>query len=220
MTEAVFKYQKPNAEKMLSFGFESADGCYVYHTDLADGQMKLAVTVHADGRVFTEVTDEVGERYILHLVPEASGTFVGRVKDEYEAILDSISASCFDTEVFTFGQTKAVIGYVKEKYGDKLEFLWQRSPDNAVVRRKDNKKWYAAILTVSRRKLGFDCDERVEIIDLRVRPEEMEKTLDNTGYFPGYHMNKKHWITICLDGTVDTEEICDRIDESYLLARG
>ena len=33
-----------------------------------------------------------------------------------------------------------------------------------------------------------------------------------------YHMNKKHWCTIILDGSVPFKEICRRIDASYLLA--
>lgn len=32
---------------------------------------------------------------------------------------------------------------------------------------------------------------------------------------PGYHMNKKHWNTITLDGSLPNEEILTMIDESY-----
>ncbi len=31
-------------------------------------------------------------------------------------------------------------------------------------------------------------------------------------------MNKRHWITICLDGSVPLEEIYQRIEQSYCLA--
>lgn len=34
---------------------------------------------------------------------------------------------------------------------------------------------------------------------------------------PGYHMNKDHWNTILLDGTIDEEEILCWIDEAYEL---
>jgi len=34
---------------------------------------------------------------------------------------------------------------------------------------------------------------------------------------PGYHMNKKHWNTITLDGTIPAEEIFAMIDHSYEL---
>ncbi len=74
---------------------------------------------------------------------------------------------------------------MRDTYGDVLEFLWQRSPDNAIFRRKDNRKWYAAILTVSKAKLGFDNSTPVEIIDLRILPDDMEGLLDGINYLPG-----------------------------------
>ena len=79
-------------------------------------------------------------------------------------------------------------------------------------------KWYAVLLTVSSRKLGLDSDEYIEIIDLRMTPDDIEAVVDYQKYFPGYHMNKKHWVTICLDNTLSDEEIQNRIDNSYALA--
>ena len=99
-----------------------------------------------------------------------------------------------------------------------MEFLWQKFPDNAVWRRKDTAKWYGAILTVGRHKLDLDSKEIVEIIDLRIEPDQMDALLQNDGYYPGWHMNKKHWYTIILDESVATEEIFRRIDESFRLA--
>jgi len=34
---------------------------------------------------------------------------------------------------------------------------------------------------------------------------------------PGYHMNKKHWITVSLSGELSEEMLCDLADESYSL---
>lgn len=220
MSQVLLKNKKPNESKLLAFGFEKKENRYIYRCNIVNGHMSMTVTVWFDGRLSTEVTDKsTDEEYVLHRVPDAQGAFVGQVKAEYEAILDEIITTCFETEVFGSEQAKAVIAYVRSRYGDELEYLWQKFPDNAVVRRKDNQKWYAAILTVSRRKLGFDADEQVEIIDLRARAEEIASIIDHVKYFPGYHMNKKNWFTICLDSSVPTEEICQRIDDSYLLAR-
>jgi predicted DNA-binding protein (MmcQ/YjbR family) len=36
---------------------------------------------------------------------------------------------------------------------------------------------------------------------------------------PGYHMNKKHWNTISVDGSVPDREILSWIDNSYNLVR-
>lgn len=86
------------------------------------------------------------------------------------------------------------------------------------MRRSDNRKWYAAILTVSKRKLGLELDEKIEIINLRIRAENMESTVDGKRIFAGYHMNKKHWVSVRLDGAVGIEKICKMVDESYVLA--
>ncbi len=32
---------------------------------------------------------------------------------------------------------------------------------------------------------------------------------------PGYHMNKKHWNTIILDGTISNDQIKEMVDHSY-----
>ena len=35
--------------------------------------------------------------------------------------------------------------------------------------------------------------------------------------FPGYHMNKRHWNTVVLDGSIPDTEILSMIDDSYAL---
>ena len=37
---------------------------------------------------------------------------------------------------------------------------------------------------------------------------------------PGYHMNKKHWNTIVVDGTVPRSRLLEWIDHSYALVSG
>lgn len=219
MIEVTLKNKKMNIQKLIAFGFREQDGRYTYAKVLDDVQMQLTVTVSADGAVSTEVVDcGTDEEYVLHCVPGTSGAFVGMVRTEYQKILDEITAGCFDSDVFQSDHARDVIAYARDRYGDEPEFLWNRFPDNAILRRKDTNKWYAALLTVSERKLGLDSDARIEILDLRGKPEEMESLIDHKNYFPGYHMNKKHWYTIRLNGSVPMTEICRRMDESYQLA--
>ena len=127
-----------------------------------------------------------------------------------------ISEQCFESDIFKTRQANDLIEYIREKYNDELEFLWQKFSGNAIVRRKDNLKWYAAFLTVSKQKFGFEDSSSVEIIDLRT--ENIDQIVDNKTIFPGYHMNKKHWITIILDGSVSLDFIKNKIDLSYELA--
>ena len=207
-------------QKLIAFGFAKQAEHFIYTREIVDGQMIVTVTVTSDGAVATKVIDKASDgEYILHRVPSAEGAFVGRVRTEHDALLAEISARCFGTAAFRNMQTQAVLAYVRDTYGDEPEFLWPSTPHNAIVRRKDNQKWYIAILTLSRQKLGMDSPEITEIINLRMVPEELSAIIDRKRYFPGFHMNKKHWVTIPLDGTVPPKELLRRIDDSYRLAK-
>jgi len=215
----IFQRKSVNLEKLTAYGFSKKSDIYSYDTTLPDSGFKMTVNVTKQGEVTAAVIDPtLNEPYTLHLVDDAVGSFVGSVKTEYEQLLTGIANQCFEPDVFQSRQAKEVVAYVQKTYGDELEYLWKKFSNNAVVRRKDNQKWYAVLLTVSRRKLGFDSDEIVEILDLRMTPEDIEKLVDGIKLLPGYHMNKKHWITICFDDSVSTEDIFTRIEESYRLA--
>ena len=214
------KDKKIDFKKLEEFGFELKDNSYYYHTFLLKNQFKMSVKVSLDNSVFSEIIDaETNEPYVLHLLEIKRSGYSEKVYKEYSEVLEKIQKECFKDERFKANYTKEIIDYINNKYGDKLEFLWEKSPKNAVVRRKSTKKWYAAILTISKRKIGLNTDELVEIINLHSSQEEIEKLIDNKKYFPAYHMNKKHWCTICLDGTVELKEIYKLIDISYELAK-
>lgn len=214
------KDKKIDLKRLEKFGFKLKDNSYYYHTSLLKNQFKMSVKISLDNSIFTEIIDiETNETYVLHLLEERRNGYIEKVYKTYSEVLDKIKKECFEDEIFKTDYTKEVVDYVKNKYGDELEFLWEKSPKTAVVRRKSSKKWYALILTLSKRKLNLDSDEAVEIINLHNSPEEIEKLIDNKRYFPTYHMNKKHWCTICLDGTVELKEIYKLIDISYELAK-
>jgi len=55
-------------------------------------------------------------------------------------------------------------------------------------------------------------------LNLKCDPEKaIEHREEYEAVTPGYHMNKKFWITVQLDGSVPTKIISQWIDESYAL---
>ena len=56
-------------------------------------------------------------------------------------------------------------------------------------------------------RANLKCDPDLAL-ELRDRYEQVE---------PGYHMNKKHWNTVVLDGVIPDGEIRKMIDHSYEL---
>ncbi len=219
-SENIFLHKAMNIKRLLAFGFAKKGGCYTYSTRLMNDLFEMTVTVTEAGAVSAEVMElSTQEPYTLFRVSGAVGAFVGRVRTEYEKVLENVAEKCFERDVFKSEYAKQIIRYAYEKYGDDPEYLWEKFPQNAIFRRQDNAKWYAALLHLSRKKLGFKSDEMIDVIDLRGEPEALAALIDGKKYFPGYHMNKKHWFTICLDGSVPIEEIFERIDASYVIAK-
>lgn len=214
-----FAHRKPDREKLLRYGFTEGEQGYTYITSLLGGELELTVFVAPDGIVSTGMTDTfTGDEYVLYKVASSVGSYVGEVRTACGEVLTDISRTCFRPDAYHGEQTAAVLAYAREQYGDEPEFLWEKLSDSAILRRKDNQKWYAVFMTLSRRKLGLPSDEIAEIIDLRIDPSQMASTVDHARYFPGWHMNKKSWYTVVLDGSVPTEELFRRMDESYALA--
>lgn len=214
LPEIKLKNKSVIVDKLEDFGFRDNR----YEKLICDNQFLLTLTF-IDGRIFSKVADTAsGEEYVLHLVENSAGSYVGTVRQEYESALNKFIEDCCEDNIFGGEITKALIEYVREKYGDELEFLWDRLPDAAIWRRKDSRKWYAALLVISERKLGLDSDKPIDIVDLRGDPDELNNLVDGVKYFRGYHMNKKHWLTIRLDGSVALDEICRRLDDSYTRA--
>ena len=219
IVQDIFRRKAVVAQKLDNYGVTKNADTYSYHTVLPSSGFEMFIDITKQGKISTTVIDPTtNEPYTLHLVDSAAGSFVGNIKAEYELILRKIADNCFEPNVFKSVQAKKLIDYVRNKYGDEPEYLWTKFPDNAVWRRKDTGKWYGALLSVSTSKLGEVPGEMAEIVDLRIQPEFMSDLIDHKLYFPGWHMNKKNWYTMILDGSVSFEELCQRIDESYLLA--
>lgn len=214
------KNRKINYEKLLKYGFKKENEKYIYKTKIQNNQFEVNVII-SNEKSYSKLIDlEDKAEFILVDLEVSNGKFVGQLRQDYDNIIEDIIIKCTSKEIFKSKQAKEVIKYIEEKYSDKLEFLWEKFDDNAIWRNKQNNKWYGILLTISKRKLGIESDEIVEAIDLRYQKEKIENILDNTKIFPGYHMNKKSWITIKLDESISIEEIYNLIDNSYKLSIG
>lgn len=70
--------------------------------------------------------------------------------------------------------------------------------ESAVLRHVDNRKWYAIVMKVSRRKFGFKSDEVIEVVNLKLPTEMFGSFGAADGVYPAYHMNKLYWISVLL----------------------
>ena len=108
-----------------------------------------------------------------------------------------------------------VLKWALDTYGSTPESLWAKTPDDVVLRHQSNKKWYAILMRVRRSVLGLDGDEIIDIINVKCDTLEIDFLSQQQGFFHGYHMNKNHWLTILLDGSVELETVCGLIEQSF-----
>ena len=218
MFEEFTKRKKPIHEKLTAYGIEKEGNMFRYSREIRDGEFTLTLEIGKDGAIGTELIEkETGEEYVLYKT-NASGAYVGGIRAAIGEVVGDVTGKCYETSVFRTEQAQMLREFVRETFGDELEFLWTQFPDNAVWRRKDNRKWYGAILTVEGRKLGLESERIEEIVDLRMDPKEAEEILSRANYYPGWHMNKKSWYTLILDGSISDGELKERLGESYRLA--
>ena len=52
-------------------------------------------------------------------------------------------------------------------------------------------------------------------MNLKCEPLLIDALRTETGFYPAYHMNKEHWNSIILDGSVPDEDIKLMISDSY-----
>jgi len=93
--------------------------------------------------------------------------------------------------------------YCAGTYGTSPDYPFDEDFETAVLRHVDNRKWYAIVMRVSRRKFGFDDNEIIDVVNLKLPTEMFGSFGAADGVYPAYHMNKLHWISVLLPDTPD-----------------
>ena len=111
---------------------------------------------------------------------------------------------------------KVIFEFAEKKFGSKPEYLWKKYPNDAILRNINNKKWYAVIMDVSPTKLGLHGEKHIKIINLKCNTMIIGSLRERKGFFPAYHMNKEHWISVAVDDeSISDSEILDLVTFSY-----
>ena len=211
----IFKSYQFNQEKARAYGFVKNGEVWTYSCQILQGDFIMTVSITADNVSFQVFDQETGDLYPQVHMESMRGTFVGTVREACLEELFNIRKACFEVQEFICPQTKRIMTRVQEIYENQLEYLWEKSPDTAVLRHEDNQKWYAVLMKISWEKLDKSREGEVEVVNLK--HDLVSDLLAERGIYPGFHMNKRYWISLPLDDTLTDEKVLELFEKSYFL---
>ena len=109
--------------------------------------------------------------------------------------------------------------HLTDTYSAAGEQLFAKYPSFQVFRHHGSKKWFAVIMDIPRKNLKLSGEGEISVVNLKCDTRLIGSFREEPGIFPGWHMNKAHWLTVVLDGTVEDEKIKFLVDMSYELTR-
>lgn len=211
MTNSINSY-KLNLDKLLKYGFIKKDNYYELEKDISP---KFIAYFQINFNTFkVNVIDKTTEEeYIPYKLKTTTGNYVANLRQKVEELKIDILNNCYDYDNIS----SKILSYVKDKYQTTPEYPWAETPSAYTL--KTNNKWYGLYMKIPFKSLKIAQEGEVEIINLKNNPEKIKNIIDNKVYYPAYHMNKKHWLTIILSNKTNLKEVYELIDESYNLVK-
>ena len=191
----------PQTEKLVAYGFEQKDDRFVLKKNL--NAEFYAVVSFSKNELNAEVFEtETGEKYFLIDVKTAHGTFVNSLRGMVTDLMNQIASACF-----TNADVKSqYVDFLENELATKGDYPWEGDITSAVYRCK-NQKWFALVMKIKFKNLGFESEEPVWAVNLKTDAEKISDLVDRKSIFPAYHMNKKYWITVVLTSVTDFEKL-------------
>ena len=206
----------PQKDKLLAHGFTQKQDVLLLQSPLQEKDFYALITLDIKNQKLTAQVYEssTNEKYILFDVPSAHGAFVGKLREEVQTLIEKIRANCFtSTDLHP-----DYINFLNTQLNAPGDTPWSDDGDTtSTVFRCPNQKWFALVMKIKFKNLGFASEEGVWAVNLKADPEQIPQLVDQKSIFPAYHMNKKYWITILLTAVTDFEKLCDLTRQSYTL---
>lgn len=202
----------PQEEKLLEYGFKRFKKKLVLEKSL-DAVFYAVVSFDWENMWAEVFEKETDEKYVLLDVKTANGAFVNGVRQKVLDLLKDIQEKCF----VCVDLKSLYLDWLETDFGVKGDFPWE---DEASVFRCKNKKWFALIMKIKYKNLGFDSEEPVWVVNLKMDVEKIPQLVNRKSIFPAWHMNKKYWITVVLSAATDFNQLKELTLRSWQLVSG
>ena len=200
-----------DCKRAIAYGFSRTEAGLELKKELP-GVGLYAIFVIAGKSFEVNVFDaDTDEEYLPFNVLDNITGFVTGIREQVEDLVQEIKEKC----LLNSNMKLRLMEYCERKFGTEPEAPWEDSPDAYTFKTAKRNKWYALFMTIPYKSLGLGAKGALDVVNIKLPPEKVLDLIDRVHFYPAYHMNKKHWITIVLDKEVDEPLVQQLLDESY-----
>ena len=160
--------------------------------------------------VFDAYTDE---EYLPFNVLDNITGFVTGIREQVESLVQDIKEAC----LIKANMKLRLMEYCERKFGTEPEAPWEDSPDAYTFKTAKRNKWYALFMTIPHKSLGLVAKGTLDVVNIKLPPEKVLDLIDRVHFYPAYHMNKKHWISVYPGEEISEALLRDLINDSWNL---
>ena len=111
----------------MKYGFQKQSYGYLYETDFMGGDFHAIITVSEKGIISGKVIDVMNEEEYAQLrMDNFNGAYTGKVRKEYENLLNKIAETCCTTVLFASDQANRITDNEIDKYISERENVWTK----------------------------------------------------------------------------------------------
>ena len=200
-----------DCKRAIAYGFSRTEAGLELKKELP-GVGLYAVFVIAGKSFEVNVFDaDTDEEYLPFNVLDNITGFVTGIREQVDNLVQEIKEKC----LLNSNMKLRLMEYCERKFGTEPEAPWEDSPDAYTFKTAKRNKWYALFMTIPYKSLGLVAKGTLDVVNIKLPPEKVLDLIDRVHFYPAYHMNKKHWITIVLNKEVDEPLVQQLLEESY-----
>lgn len=207
----LFEKRIPIESKLKEYGFKKQQAKYIYRQSFMNDDFYAIITVKDDqvkGKVFDAFSDE--EYTLVHMSQQ--GSFSAQVKEAYLHILEDIAEKCFKLSPFAFPQARRIAKIISVIFHSSFTYPYKGArKEDAVF--KDGKIF--AIISVT----DAFKSKKQEVLNIKVKEDIYQPLLSKEGIYPCHLKNRRRWLSIPLDDTINDDILLELIRYSYAQTR-